>query len=475
MSITWKSVVASLSKGDGGYSGDENDLAAVKQFVSDNNIDLLDDEPGKGKPIDLDALHAKSNERRVIVAESVPTPKANQPKAPLSRAARLDDDDAPRGPAIHVAGSKRFTGSAKKAYEVKAASAGIGLKPNQTRFADADTAEFFGAAMRLGFATRSLNGQAYSQRANDEEIIAKTGSEFNPTTGGVLVPPEYRAQLIYLREMYGVTRQVANVVAMSRDHVDQPRITGINAMAPIGENGTLSVGDDNTDLVGLTAKKWGRLARFPNELLDDAAISVVDIFSSTLVEAQTKAEDQTYFLGDGTATYNQDVGLANALPSGAYISASGSAWSNITEADINKLIGSVENVDITRCGFITSRQYYAQVMQPMYTSNGRGFQSEFRSMFGLTSGQGAEWKGWPVLFSQVLPTSSASASKGLYFGDYLSASMLGDRREATVATSEHAYFTSDGFGVRAISRFTVNIHGDGRASTVGPIACLKTT
>jgi hypothetical protein len=76
---------------------------------------------------------------------------------------------------------------------------------------------------------------------------------------------------------------------------------------------------------------------------------------------------------------------------------------------------------------------------------------------------------------RAAPTTSGSAQKNLYFGDYLSASMLGDRREVTVATSEHAYFTSDGFGVRAISRFTVNIHGDGRASTYGPIVALKTT
>lgn len=471
----WKKLLAMLKAGQApsgddpgfaGYAGDENDLTAVKAFIADNNIDLSNETDGKA--FDLDAAH-KANTRRAVKVDDTPIPAKHVHRDPTSPAARGDS------PSIHVHAGKSFVGSAKKSYENRAATNGVGPRRDQTKFADAECAEFFGAALRLGFATRHHITAGYSQRTNDEEIIEKSGSSFNPTTGGSLIPDEYRAQLIYLKEFYGVARRVANVVPMSRDHLDEPRITAVNAMVPIGELPAMSIGDDSTDLVGLTAKEWGRLARFPNALLEDAAISVVDIFTQTAVEAQTKAEDQCYFLGDGTAAYNNDVGLANALPTGAFIAASGNAWSAVTEPDINKLIGSVENVDITRCGFLTSRQYYAQVMQPMYTSNGRGFQSEFRSMFGLTSGGGAEWKGWPVMFVQVMPTSSGSAQKGLYFGDYMAASMLGDRRDLTVATSEHAYFTSNAFGVRATSRFTVNVHGDGRGSTVGPIACLKTT
>lgn len=465
----WQKLLAML-KGiaENPYAGDDNDLAAVKKYVADNGIELVSETDESA--IDLDAMHKSAQAKTKLRFDDTPAPKANAPAAPKSRGAFVEGD----GPAIHVKGGGNV-GILKKNYEARAKSQGIGIEKGQTCFADADSAEVVGAALRYGFASRHHVTANYSQRAADEEILTKSGSEYNPTTGGVLVPPEYQATLIYLKELYGVTRKVCNVVPMARDTKMQPRITAINAMAPIGELQSITAGGDNTDLVSLNVKKWGRLAQFSNELLDDSAISVTDIFARTAVEAQTKAEDQTYFLGDGTATYNQDVGLANALPSSAYVSASGNAWSAITEGDINKLIGTVENVDITRCAFITSRQYYAQVMQPMYTSSGRGKQEEFRTMFGLRDGQGAEWKGWPVIFSQVLPTVSASASKGLYFGDYMAASMLGDRRDLTIATSEHVYFASDAFAVRAISRFTVNIHGDGRGSTYGPIACLKTT
>lgn len=466
----WKQLIAKLAEGDGGYKGDENDLAAVKKYVEDNGIDLVSETDGT--PLDLDAMH-KAAQRRTVKFNADPVPAKHAVRQPASRAAAIDDG---QGPAIHSKVGSSGVGSTKKMYEQRAKQFGVGTSKDQTAFSDADTAEFLGAAFRLGFATRGHNTASYIQRENDEEIIAKSGSQFNPTTGGVLIPDDFRPQLIYLMEKYGIARQIANVVPMTRDNVQEPRITAVNAMVPIGELPTMALGDDNTDLVSLYAKDWGRITRFPNSLLQDAAISVTDIFARTCVEAQTKAEDQTYFLGDGSATYNQDMGLANALPSGAYIAASGNSWGAITEGDINKLPGSVENADIkTRGQFLCSRQFYMQVMQPMQTTSGRGFQVEFMNMSGLTSDYDALWKGWKVRFVQVLPTASGSAVKSLYFGDFQAASMLGDRRDLEIATSEHVYFVNNAFGVRAISRFTVNIHGDGRGSTFGPICCLKTT
>lgn len=468
MAINYAKVLSTLRKGQG-YEGDDT-LESVKTFVAEKGIVLTDGDGDDAPPIDLDVLHADHVKPKTRLAvDDTPIPGIPARKSSTSGVARINSSAA-----VHSKASTR-TGVAKKHYETIARTAGVGIFKNQVCFADADVAEFMGAALRLGYATRNHVNAQYSQRDNDMEIIEKAGSEFNPSTGGVLVPIEYDPTLIYLKERYGVTRKVANVVPMARDTKDAPRVTGIQAMSPVGELATMTPGDDNFDLVGLAVKKWGRLAQFPNELLDDSAISVADVFARTAIEAQTKAEDQTYFLGDGTAAYNNDVGLANALPTAAYVAASGNAWSAIVEGDINKVIGSVENTGIDTLPILCSRQFYAQVLQPMYTTSGRGFQEEFGSMFGLVEGQGAVWKGFPVIFTQVLPTVSASASKCMYFGNFAAASMLGDRRDLTIATSEHFYFSSDAFAVRAISRFTVNVHGDGRASTYGPIACLKTT
>ena len=208
----------------------------------------------------------------------------------------------------------------------------------------------------------------------------------------------------------------------------------------------------------------------PNELMDDAAISVSDMYARGFAKGIAKLEDQCYFLGDGTTTYGGIFGLANALPSTAFFDATGTAWTSHVQADIDGLIATVENDDLSDACFVCSRQYYITVMKPMIAATGRGSMNEFLTVNGLGGPADAQWCGWPVYFSQVLPTVTATTSKCVYFGNFRAASMLGDRKQLMIATSSDRYFDTDEIGLRAIQRFAINIHGDGRGTTVGPIA-----
>ena len=71
-----------------------------------------------------------------------------------------------------------------------------------------------------------------------------------------------------------------------------------------------------------------------------------------------------------------------------------------------------------------------------------------------------------------MPTASSSNARSCYFGDISSIAMLGDRRDLRVEVSRDRYFDSDSTGIRATARIAVNVHGDGRDSTVGPVACF---
>jgi HK97 family phage major capsid protein len=100
--------------------------------------------------------------------------------------------------------------------------------------------------------------------------------------------------------------------------------------------------------------------------------------------------------------------------------------------------------------------------------------SQFKDIASGNLG-GGTFMGYPVQFAQVMPIASASASRVCYFGDFMGGSMIGDRQDLTIATSDQFLFSTNSVAVRGIARFNVNIHGDGRGSTVGPIAALVTT
>lgn len=455
----WKKILAVL-RDQHGYTGDES-LDAVKSFVDAKGIELF--ESDEKTHIDLaKAFDAAKVKTRVAIDDEPEPVKKSAPAVRTNKAARVDADN------YQFAGNTRSSEDwAKKSYDQK-------IKTGKAIFSDADSAEAAGAFFRL--ATTQLKGvHSYAQRERDLEIIEKAGSSFNPATGGVLIPDEYRAAVMYVTEQRGIVRKLFNVQPMTRDNQKVPRISTIVTMSPIGQNPTMSATDAGFDLTEVTAKEWGVLVQLPNALLEDAAVNVADTYTRIFGEAQAKAEDDAGILGDGTSTYNGIAGLANGLVSGAYINASGSAWSNITEADIQKLPGQVENVDISRCAFLCSRQFYFQVMGPMLTSSGRGLQQEMLSINGSSGPMMANWKGWPVYFCQSCPTATASTTSHLYFGDFTAGATLGDRRQLNIATSEHVYFANNGFGIRATSRFGITVHGDGRGGTFGPIVALKTT
>ena len=76
-------------------------------------------------------------------------------------------------------------------------------------------------------------------------------------------------------------------------------------------------------------------------------------------------------------------------------------------ADFDNMIGRIENFNNSSgLAFLCSRQYYWQVMRRLDNAT-----SQFREL----SGQGQEvemgmFKGWPVIFSPVMPTATATTS-----------------------------------------------------------------
>lgn len=460
-----KQLLAALTAA--GYTG-KADLADIKQYLANEGRDsdsiTINDETHK-----IDDVFAKA--------------------APLSAKVDAEADE----PVIVAPSKKDATGYKKtvgklegkgeigvivkgrdrsyKRYETLIANRSNPNASNREKavFDTPEDAETFGAWSRLNLAAQ-IN-KSYKAEGEDRDIIQKAGLTYDNSLGGATVPQEFMNSLIWRTEQYGVARRLAQVVRMNSDNMVIPRRTGLVTMGFVAEGSGPTAQENRYDNVELTARKAIGLFQVSTELFEDSAINQSNEYADSVAEAQALLEDQIYFLGDGSATYGGFNGLANALPSAAYLS--GVAWGSITTANIQNAMGSVQNVKNGNLAFVCSRQFYFQVLARLDKAT-----SQFKELAGanpsFTAGSIAvgNFLGYPVYISQVLPTATG-ANKAAYFGDFSGISKIGDRRQLSLDVSREYAFNADLITMRATARLAVNVHGDGRNSTYGPVVCIQ--
>ena len=146
--------------------------------------------------------------------------------------------------------------------------------------------------------------------------IQKAQGEGVDSAGGFLVPEELLANIIVLREQFGVFRKECTVVPMGSDTLNWPRRTGGLTAYFTGENQAATESQASWDGINLTAKKLGALTRMSNEIAEDAVVSVADWLVGEIAYAFASKEDDCGFNGDGTSTYGGMRGLATIFADG---------------------------------------------------------------------------------------------------------------------------------------------------------------
>jgi HK97 family phage major capsid protein len=299
-------------------------------------------------------------------------------------------------------------------------------------------------------------------------------------TGGFLVPDEFENVMIDLRIQYGVFRPNANVVPMAGDTKSRPRRTGGLTAYPIGAGVAITESTKGWDLVTLTAKKWGALAKYENEFSEDSVINVADDLASEMAYAFVEKEDQCGFNGTGDGTYHGIVGVIPKLLGvdgtignikGLKVAA-GNAYSEIT---LNDLLGVVAILPqfARRSGQVKwycSHTVWANVLQRVALAVGGVTHAEVEG--GLQN----VFLGYPVEIVEVMPVTEANSQICALFGNLSQAAMFGDRRGVTIAMtdSDATDFAEDQMAIRGTERFDINVHDVGNTSVAGPVVGLIT-
>jgi HK97 family phage major capsid protein len=144
-----------------------------------------------------------------------------------------------------------------------------------------------------------------------------------------------------------------------------------------------------------------------------------------------------------------------AHPSVQTQTASGNLYSEITQDDINLLMGNVTDAysGMGDLGFICSRAFYYQVLFRLAAEAGG---NTIASISG--DGPRLNFFGFPCFFTDKMPSTEGNSQKCLIFGNFREASLLGEREGLRLEASEHVFFDRDSVGLRGISAYDINVH-----------------
>ncbi len=336
-------------------------------------------------------------------------------------------------------------------------------------------------AYRFGIWAAAAMGHKRAQQWCGENGIAlnAVSEESVNTTGGYLVDNEFDTALIDLRETYGVFRRNARVVPMSKETMNRPRRTSGLTSYFIEESAAITESTKAWDNVNLVAKDLYVLSRMSAQLSDDAMINIGDDLAGEIAYAFALKEDQCGFLGDGTSTYGGIVGLdakLTAATASLVTGASGThtAWSGITLANFNSMVGLLPQYAERAPKWYCSKAFYGSVIQRVeYAAGGN-------AVMDLSGSTGRNFLGYPVEIAQVMPASAAAADIVCYLGDLGLAADFGDRRQTSIAFSTDAtvgsqsMFERNQIAIRGWERFDINVHDVGNTTSAGPVVALLT-
>jgi HK97 family phage major capsid protein len=340
----------------------------------------------------------------------------------------------------------------------------------------------------------TCGGNARSQRYCKEHglpltrVVEKNQVEGINSAGGYLVPDIFENDLIDLREKYGVFRPLAKRRPMTSDTSSRPRRRGGLTTYYIGEGATITESDKQWDRVKVTAKKLATLTKISSEINEDSTVDLGDDLAKEIAYAFALAEDDAGFNGDGTSTYGGITGIRTALTNLSNTIANiaglrvatgtgyGASYASIVLRDFNAVMGLLpQYADTENCGWICHKSFFNNIMQGLEFAGGGNTELNIAK-----GNRDKMFLGYPVHVAQKMPSVSAVNQVACLFGDIGLAVDFGDRRETTIAMSEHLNFAEDEIAIRGTERYDINVHDVGNASATaslrvpGPVVGLIT-
>jgi len=290
--------------------------------------------------------------------------------------------------------------------------------------------------------------------------------------GGFVTTDEMQSAMIRLREERGIFPRYANSIPMGADIITIPRMLADVTAYWSGEGAEITPSDATLGQAELMARKLACLTKISSELDEDAVVDVGDMITTSMAYAMADKIDEAGFNGDGTSTYGGVVGLKNALNSSAVQGALAGNDSALTLdlADFEAAVGKYPQYPgASPTWFVHSAVFWASMARLQNAAGGNAVND-------LGNGPVMQFMGYPVAFSQVLPSTTSTLASTIvaYFGDLRLGVSYGTRRSMRTEVSVDRYFENDLIGIKCTERIAITIHETGDTIRTRPIIALKT-
>lgn len=305
-----------------------------------------------------------------------------------------------------------------------------------------------------------------------KDMSTSVGSE-----GGVLAPDDLADWVIQKMGTYGKFRKNAMPVRMGTSRQWVPRVSADLTIYAPGEGAGITKSDMEFGLVKLEAIKMACLTAISAELDEDAVVGMAEIVGMSMARSMAKKEDLIGFLGDGTETYFGMTGIVGALMAvdetigniKSLVVASGNAYSEITLADFDSVVGMLPEDAEDNARWFMSKKFFHAVVMPLARAAG------VANIFEILSDRKARYlNGFPIEFVSCMPSTEANSQICAILGDLQMGAFLGERKGLELAKSKDVYFAQDQIGLRGIERVDINAHGVGDTTDPGAIVGLIT-
>lgn len=313
--------------------------------------------------------------------------------------------------------------------------------------------------------------------------IGKTVGHYEDdnTLGGMLVPEEFEADIINLKNEYGVFRVEARLRSMTSDFSRRPRRVGGLTANFVGEGQAGAASNMTWDSVSLSAKKLMVLTKLSKELDEDAAASVGDELMGEIVYAFVYKEDLCGFTGDASSTYGGITGVCPKLitingvdDGGGIVLGAGNAWSELVLSDFHRTVARCPTFARANAKWYASPTFIDSVMMALQTAAGGN------TVANIAEGGQMKFLGYPVVPTEAMPTAEANSQVCALFGNLKLSSTFGERRQTTIEFSSSGevdgvdVFQTDEIAVKGTERIDINNHDLGNSTTAGPVVGLIT-
>ena len=290
--------------------------------------------------------------------------------------------------------------------------------------------------------------------------------------GGYLVPDGFSRAIIRVVDSVGIARQVADVIPLETETLTMSkRATGVTVYAP-AEAATITTSEMTWKPLALAVTDRATLTRVSVKLLRSAVTNIADRIAEEIGFAAAFQQDNEFINGDGTSTYFGETGLVSGIGSaGVFTPAAGqSTWLLLTLASYNQTMALLPSKYWQSPSWITSPAHYNTTMVRLAAAAGGNTIQTVEG--GATR---PSFLGYPVLFTDQMPTATAVSTTSALFGNYRAAAIIGDRVGISIASSSEVYFASGEVAIRGMWAYDILVHEPGDASDAGAYVGLSTS